>query len=50
MGDDDWVEDKVGGRVEDSALVRGNGNSRGGGIGRMLAAPFCFVGVGAIVD
>lgn len=39
-------EDLVVGRVEglsdDSALLRGNGNSSGGGIGRMLVAPSCW--------
>lgn len=38
---EDFVVGKVEGISDDSMLLRGNGNSRGGGIGRMLVAPSC---------
>ena len=45
---EDFVVGKVEGTFDESMLLRGNGNSRGGGIGRMLVAPSCRVGWAAI--
>lgn len=39
VGEDDLVVGRVDGTADESALFRGKGNSRGGGIGRMFAAP-----------
>ena len=41
---------KVENPADESALFRGNGNSRGGGIGRMLVAPSCSVDWGVIAE
>lgn len=38
---EDFVVGTVEGMSDESMLLRGNGNSRGGGIGRMLVAPSC---------
>ena len=38
---EDFVVGRVEGLSDESMLLRGNGNSRGGGIGRMLVAPSC---------
>lgn len=39
---EDFVVGRVEGLSDDSTLLRGNGNSSGGGIGRMLVAPYCW--------
>lgn len=49
VGDEDLVVWEVEGSADDSALVRGNGNSSGGGMGRILVASSCSFDVGAMV-
>ncbi len=50
VGDDVLVKASVGDSVDDSALFRGKGNSSGGGMGRMFAAPSCSSIAGDIVN
>lgn len=49
VGDEDLVVWMVEGTVDDSALVRGKGNSSAGGIGRIFVAPSLTVGVGVML-
>ena len=48
--DEDLVVGIVEGRADESALVEGNGNSSGGGMGRMLVAPSWSAGMGTMIE